>query len=184
MNSSYLNSAAGAFLGVVFVLMTVSILSEGIFHSEKPEQEGFAIVAAESADEGDAGGAAAVEAVPVATLLASADPAKGEAVFKKCAACHTAEDGGANKVGPNLYGIVNRPVASHAGFAYSAGMKTYAEGGKLWDFEALNHFLLAPKKHVAGTSMGFAGLKKDDERANAIAYLNTLAASPAPLPAQ
>lgn len=183
MNSSYLNAAAGAFLGVVFVLMTVSILSEGIFHSEKPEQEGFAIVAAESAGEADAG-AAAAEAVPVATLLASADPAKGEAVFRKCAACHTAEEGGANKVGPALYGIVNRPVASHAGFAYSAAMKAYAEGGKVWDFEALNHFLLAPKRHVSGTSMGFAGLKKDDERADAIAYLNSLAASPAPLPTQ
>lgn len=183
MNSSYLNSAAGAFLGVVFVLMTVSILSEGIFHSEKPEQEGFAIVAAESSGEADTG-AAAAELVPIATLLATADVAKGEAAFKKCAACHTAEDGGANKVGPALYGIVNRPVASHAGFAYSAGMKTYAEGGKVWDFEALNHFLIAPKSHVPGTSMGFVGLKKDDERANAIAYLNTLAAAPAPLPTQ
>lgn len=182
MNSSYLNTAAGAFLSVVFVLMTISIASEGIFHSEKPEQEGFAIAALESTDGGDAASAAPEELAPIAPLLASADPAKGEAVFKKCAACHTLEQGGANKVGPALYEIVNRPIAAHEGFSYSGAMKAFAEGGKVWDYEALNHFLLAPKKYVPGTAMGFAGLKKDDERANVIAYMRTFAASPAPLP--
>lgn len=179
----YVNMGVGALLGTVFVLMSVSIASEGIFHSGAPEKEGFAIVAAEAATEGGAeagGGEAAV--TPIATLLASADPAAGEAVFKKCQACHSGEQGGPNKVGPGLWNIVNHPVAAHEGFSYSAGMKTFAEGGKVWDFEHLNHFLLAPKKYVAGTAMGFAGLKKDDERANLIAYLRTLSDNPAPLP--
>jgi Cytochrome c2 len=184
MNASYLNTAAGAFLGVVFVLMTISIASEGIFHSAKPEQEGFAIVAAESTGGEDAGSGAAEELAPIAPLLAQADVAKGEVVFKKCAACHTVDASGTNKVGPGLYEIVDRPIAGHEGFSYSGAMKSFAEGGKVWDYEALNHFLLAPKKYIPGTAMGFAGLKKEDERANVIAYLRTMAANPAPLPAQ
>lgn len=180
----YVNMGVGALLGTVFVLMSVSIASEGIFHSEAPEKEGFAIVAAEGAAEGgeEAAGGGEAAVTPIATLLASADAGAGEAVFKKCQACHSGEKGGPNKVGPGLWNIVNHPVAAHEGFSYSAGMKTFAEGGKVWDFEHLNHFLLAPKKYVAGTAMGFAGLKKDDERANLIAYLRTLSDSPAPLP--
>ncbi len=180
----YVNMGVGALLGTVFVLMSVSIASEGIFHSEAPEKEGFAIVAAEGAAEGgeEAAGAGAAAVTPIATLLASADAGAGEAVFKKCQACHSGEKGGPNKVGPDLWDIVNRPVGAHEGFSYSAGMKTFAEGGKVWDFDHLNHFLMAPKKYVAGTAMGFAGLKKDDERANLIAYLRTLSDNPAPLP--
>jgi len=182
--NSYVNMGMGALLGTVFVLMSVSLASEGIFHSEAPEKEGFAIVAEEGgAEAGGEGAATAAAAVPIATLLASADAAAGEAVYKKCAACHSGEKGGPNKVGPDLWDIVNHPIATHEGFSYSAGIKTFAEGGKVWDYEHLNHFLTAPKKYIAGTAMGFAGLKKDDERANLIAYLRTLSDNPAPLPA-
>ena len=178
----YVNMGVGALLGTVFVLMTVSIASEGIFHSEAPEKEGFTIVAEETGGEA-AGGGEAAAAVPIATLLASADAGAGETVFKKCASCHTPEKGGPNKVGPNLWDVVNRPVASHEGFSYSAGMTTFSEGHKVvWDYDHLSFFLEAPKKHVPGTAMGFAGLKKDDERANMIAYLRTLSDNPAPLP--
>ena len=180
--NSYVNMGVRAFLGTVFVLMSVSIASEGIFHSEAPEKEGFAIVAEEGTAEADAGGGGEEAEVDIKPLLLKADASAGAAVFKKCASCHTAEKGGPNKVGPNLWGVVNRPIASHEGFSYSAGMKTFAEGGKVWDFDHLNHFLMAPKKYVAGTAMGFAGLKKDDERANLIAYLRTLSDNPAPLP--
>lgn len=179
--NSYVNMGVGALLGTVFVLMSVSIASEGIFHSAHPEKEGFAIVAEETGGE-DAGGEA-VAAVPIATLLASADAGAGEAVFKKCASCHTSEKGGPNKVGPGLWDIVNRPIASHEGFSYSAGMTTFSEGHKvLWDYDHLNFFLEAPKKHVPGTAMGFVGLKKNDERANLIAYLRTLSDNPVALP--
>lgn len=181
--NSYVNMGVGALLGTVFVLMSVSIASEGIFHSGNPEKEGFAIVAAEGGEEGAAGGGEAAAVTPIATLLASADATAGETVFKKCASCHTSEKGGPNKVGPNLFDVVNRPIASHEGFSYSAGMTTFSEDKKIvWDFEHLNFFLEAPKKHVPGTAMGFAGLKKDDERANLIAYLRTLSDNPAALP--
>ncbi|MHB0951351.1 MAG: c-type cytochrome [Allorhizobium sp.] len=181
--NSYVNMGVGALLGTVFVLMTVSIASEGIFRSEKPEKEGYAIVA-EGTAEGAAGAetAAAVE-TPIATLMASADAAAGEVVFKKCVSCHTGDKGGANKVGPNLFGVVERPVASHEGFGYSAAMKDFSKGGaETWTYENLNKFLTSPKKFVAGTAMGFAGLKKEEERANLIAYLRTLSDAPVALP--
>jgi cytochrome c len=180
--NSYVNMGVGALLGTVFVLMSVSIASEGIFHSGAPEKEGFTIVAEEAGGEA-AGGTEAAAVVPIATLLASADATAGANVFKKCASCHTSEKGGPNKVGPGLWDIVNRPVASHEGFSYSAGMTTFSEGHKVvWDYDHLSFFLEAPKKHVPGTAMGFAGLKKNDERANLIAYLRTLSDNPAPLP--
>ncbi|KAA3502464.1 MULTISPECIES: c-type cytochrome [Rhizobium/Agrobacterium group] len=180
--NSYVNMGVGALLGTVFVLMSVSIASEGIFHAPTPEKEGYAIAAAESGGEA-AGGEAAAAATPIAQLLASADAAKGETVFKKCTSCHTGESGGANKVGPNLFDIVNRPIASHAGFSYSAGMKDFSKGGSVnWDYDHLSFFLESPKKHVPGTAMGFAGVKKETERADLIAYLRTLSANPAPLP--
>ncbi|GAA4168992.1 c-type cytochrome [Shinella granuli] len=179
--NSYVNMGVGALLGTVFVLMSVSIASEGIFHSGAPEKEGFAIVAEETG--GEAAGGEAAATVPIATLLATADATAGETAFKKCASCHTSEKGGPNKVGPGLWDIVNRPVASHEGFSYSAGMTTFSEGQKVvWDYDHLSYFLEAPKKHVPGTAMGFAGLKKNDERANLIAYLRTLSDNPAPLP--
>jgi cytochrome c len=104
-------------------------------------------------------------------------------VFKKCQACHSIEKGGPNKVGPDLWALVDRPVAEHEGFAYSAGMKEFSKGGaEKWTFDNLNHFLISPKNFVKGTAMGFAGIKKDDERANLIAYIRTQADSPVPLP--
>lgn len=180
MDSFQLNKLAGAFLGTVFILMSISLISDTLFYSPAPEKPGYIVEAAEAAAPA-AGGEAPAAIEPIAPLLASADAAAGETVFKKCVACHTPESGGANKVGPNLWGIVGRPIGSHAGFGYSAGMKEYASNGA-WDYEKLSAFIAAPKATVKGTAMGYAGLKKADERANLIAYLRTLADSPAPLP--
>ena len=179
MDSFEINKMIGALLGVVFVVFSVSIISDSIFAAPVPEKEGFLIEATEP-EEG--GAKEVVEEVPIATLLASADAEAGVTVFKKCTACHTTENGGANKVGPNLWNIVNRPVASHEGFSYSSAMKAFAEGGTVWDYDNLDHFLASPKGLVKGTAMGFAGVKKPEERANLIAYLRTLSDSPAPLP--
>jgi cytochrome c len=181
MDSFEFNKLIGALLGAVFVVFSISIVSDAIFASPAPEQFGFAIEAPE--EEAAEGGPAAPAEEPIAVLLASANPEAGAAVFKKCTACHTGESGGANKVGPNLWNIVNRPLASHEGFAYSAPMKEFAQGGSVvWDYQHLSDFLASPKGYIKGTAMGFAGVKKPDERANLIAYLRTLSDSPAPLP--
>jgi cytochrome c len=181
MDSFEFNKVIGGLLGTVFIVMSISIVSDAIFAAPVPEKAGFAIEAVEPAE--GSGGPAAAEREPIAALLAKADAAAGEAVFKKCAACHTDTKDGANKVGPNLWNLIDRPIASHAGFAYSAAMKAFSEDGKVvWDYEHLDHFLLSPKGLIKGTAMGFAGIKKDDERANLIAYLRTMADNPVPLP--
>ena len=117
---------------------------------------------------------AAVAAVVAASpALAEGDAAEGKKAFRKCAACHTVDQG--NRVGPNLAGIVGRPVASLEGFRYSAAMRAFAEdgpgGGKVWDEALLAEYLAAPRTLVKGTSMVFAGIRNADEMANLIAYL-------------
>lgn len=180
MDSFEWNKVFGALLALAFVVLGVNFLADGIFKHGNPETAGFeipggeAIAATTATDTGPV-----VE--PIGALLASADLAKGEKVGKKCVACHTFNEGGKNKVGPGLYGIVNRPIAGSDGFGYSSALTAYA-ADKTWTYEELNGFLYKPKAHIKGTSMGFAGIKKTEDRANMIAYLRSLAAEPAPLP--
>ena len=122
---------------------------------------------------------AAAPAEPIEKLLASASVEKGETSAKKCIACHTFTKGGPNRVGPNLWGIVGRPKGSEAGFAYSDAIKK--KGGN-WTIDDLSAFLTNPRAFAPGTKMTFVGLSKGSERADVIAYLNTLADNPAPLP--
>ncbi|EEY33608.1 MULTISPECIES: c-type cytochrome [Brucella] len=183
MNSTRNNKFIMAFLATVLVVMTTGILSDSLFHSPAPEKPGFAIEVAQGSGGGESAAAPAKEEVSIATLLQSADPARGEVVFKRCQACHTGDKGGANKVGPHLWGVVGRPAASVEGFSYSAAMKEFGAAGNKWDFEHLNKFLTSPKGFIKGTAMGFAGDKKDNERADLIAYLRTLSDNPVPLPA-
>ena len=121
MDSFELNKLIGGLLGTVFVVFSVGLVSDALFASPAPEKPGYPIEAAEP-DEGAAAGPA-TEVKPIAERLASAKPEAGEAIFKKCQACHDGTKGGPKKVGPNLWGVVDRVVASHEGFAYSAGMK-------------------------------------------------------------
>lgn len=182
MDSNEVNKLLAGFLGTVFIVFSVGIVSDALFASPTPEKPGFAIEATEPAEGGPA--APAAEAKPIAELLATANAEAGAAIFKKCQACHSGEKGGPNKVGPDLWDIIDRPVAEHEGFAYSAGMKEFSKGGsEKWTYDNLNHFITSPKKFVKGTAMGFAGLPKDEDRANVIAYLRTLSDNPKPLPA-
>ena len=157
------NTIAGWVLAGGIVALGLSIVSGMYFHGEAPEKEGFA-VAAEAG--GEAGAAAAV---PIATLLATADIAKGEAAFKKCAACHTIAQGGPNGIGPNLWAALGKPHGHVAGFSYSDALKSVPGN---WDFEGMDKWLANPKKYAPGTKMTFAGLGNPEERANLIAYLN------------
>ena len=157
------NTIAGWVLAGGIVALGLSIVTGMYFHPEAPEKEGFAIVA-EAA--GEAGGAAVV---PIATLLATADIAKGEAVFKKCAACHNIAQGGANGIGPNLWAAMGKPHGHVAGFAYSDALKSVPGN---WDWEGMDKWLANPKKYAPGTKMTFAGLGNPEERANLILYMN------------
>ena len=169
------NTIAGWVLAGGIAALGLSIASGMYFHSAAPEagKQGYAIQGVES---GEGGGAAAV---PIATLLATADVAKGEAIFKKCVACHTIAAGGANGIGPNLHGTLGKPLASHAGFGYSDALKS--KGGT-WTFEAMNEWLSNPKKFAPGNKMTFAGLGNPEERAAVLLYINSQGSN-LPLPA-
>jgi cytochrome c len=169
------NTIAGWVLAACVTALGVTIASGMVFHDSRPEKMGYPIEGVEA--EAGAGGAAA--AVPIATLLASADVAKGAEVFKKCASCHTVAQGGANGIGPNLWGTLGKPIAGHAGFAYSDALK--GKGGT-WTFEAMDAWLKGPRKFAEGTKMSFAGLGSGEDRANVIAYLNSNGSN-LPLPA-
>ena len=177
MDSFELNKILGAILGTCILVLVTSFAAHAIFAPVMPAKPGFEIAVKEEAHGGAKEAAAPSE--PIEKLLQTASVEKGAAAAKKCAACHTFEKGGPNRVGPNLFGIVERARASEAGFNYSAAMK--GKGGK-WTFQELNAFILNPKGAVPGTAMGFAGIQKDSERADVIDYLRTLADTPLPLP--
>jgi cytochrome c len=182
MSSLETNKIVGAVLVAGMTLLVSNIVAKQLFERHEGPAETVAAL-----PEGQTGGetpqpAQAAPLEPVSGLLAAADPAHGADVFKKCAACHTAEKGGAAKVGPNLWGIVGSKHGHMEGFGYSDAIKALAE--KTWDYEELNAFLASPKTHIPGTKMTFPGLKKVEDRAAVIAYLRTMADSPAPLPDQ
>jgi cytochrome c len=169
------NTIAGWVLAGCGAALGLSIVGGMIFHGERPEKMGYVI---EGVEEEGAGGAAAE--VPIASLLGSADAAKGAEVFKKCAACHTVNQGGANGVGPNLYGTMGEALAAgKGGFAFSDALKKV---GGTWDWEKMNAWLTSPRKFAPGTKMTFAGLSNPQDRANVILYLNQQGSN-LPLPA-
>ena len=168
----------GALFGAILFAMFLGVLCNGLVRTATPDKPGFDL---------PSGVAAPAKPPPPPpppfrspSLLAKADPARGQALTKVCATCHTFDKGGAAKVGPNLYNVVDRAKGSEAGFAYSDAMK--AKGGK-WTFEDLNAFITNPKAFVDGTKMAFGGEPDAGKRADIIAYLRSLSDSPAPLPA-
>jgi len=169
------NTIAGWVLFAGIIALGSSIVAGEAFHSERPEEMGYPI---EGVVEEGAGAAEAEK--PIEFYLASADAAKGEQVFKKCAACHNADKGGANQLGPNLWGVVGAPIGEGRGFAWSDAL---AKHGGSWDWDSLSHWLKSPKTFAPGTKMTFAGLSKPEDRADVIAFLNQHSDSPKPMPA-
>ena len=179
MDSFELNKIIGAVLATCILLLVTSFTASALFASKAPEKPGFAIAAKEEGKGGKEAAPAAAPAEPIEKLLQTASVEKGAAAAKKCTACHTFEKGGPNRVGPNLWGVVNRPKASEAGFTYSDAIKS--KGGN-WTIDDLSAFLTNPRTFAPGTKMTFVGLPKGSERADVIAYLNSLSDNPAPLP--
>jgi len=166
---------AGWVLFAGIIALGGSIVSSEVFHDERPKTMGYPIEGVAVESDG------AVAEQPIEVYLASADPTKGEQVFKKCAACHNADKGGANALGPNLWGVLGEPIGKGAGgFAFSDALS--GKGGN-WDWDNLSTWLANPKKFAPGTKMTFAGLGNPEDRANLIAFLNAHSDAPLPLPA-
>ena len=161
--------------GIAFFLS--GLIGATIIHPERPHKTAIEIKGGEAET---AAPAADAKLTPIEPLLASADPALGEATFKKlCTSCHTPAEGGKAGVGPNLYGVVGAKHGHQDGFNYTAGLK---EKAGPWTFEELNEWLKKPTAYVKGTRMAFAGINNDKSRAEVIAYLRSLSHTPVPLP--
>ena len=180
MDSFELNKIIAAVLLVALIIIGIGKLSDAIFYVEKPKTPSYVVeveqvVTASTETKSDT----SIEKVDITALMAMADLAHGEKVFKKCAACHSIVKGGKNNIGPALYNVVNRQVGVVSDYKYSKALTEY---GKNWTFEELNGYLIRPAKWIKGTKMAFAGLKKEKDRASVILYLNQNSDNPLPLP--
>jgi cytochrome c len=172
MDTFELNKVLGAVLATCLGLQALHLFAGTIFEEQLPVKPGYEIAVN---DEIPSAGEAAAPKAPVQPIeqrLASADADRGKSASRVCTTCHTFEKGGPNRIGPNLWEVVDRPRASEAGYDYSAAMK--AKGGK-WDVDELDKFLTHPQNHIPGTKMTFAGVQSDKQRSDLIAYLRTLA---------
>ena len=179
MNSFELNKILGAVLGTCLVLLALNIGANALFAPQAPAKPGFEIAVA-AKPEGGAAAPAKEQAEPLPARLAKANLDRGKTIAKQCQACHTFDKGGPNRVGPNLYGIIDSGRGEgRGGFNFSTAMKS--KGGK-WSFDELDKFLTSPREYVPGTAMTFAGISNPQQRADVIAFLDMLADSPVPLP--
>ncbi len=180
MDSFEFNKIAGAVLGTLVLTMGLGFASQAIVSSKKPEKPAYLINVPEEKPAAPAAHAEVAE--PIAKRWASADALKGQAGAKACQACHKFDKAGGNGVGPALWGVVERAQGSAAGFAYSVSIAEAGGKGGKWNYDNLDKFIENPKAYAAGTKMSYAGVKDAKARADIIAYLRSLADSPAALP--
>ncbi|SEP70227.1 cytochrome c [Devosia sp. YR412] len=180
MDSFELNKIMGAVLGTLLFVMGAGFVAEAIYHPIEGRGPGYALPEPEVAAGGEA--AEAAPEVPLGILLASASVERGQAAVRKCQSCHNFGEGEPNKQGPHLFDVVGRLEGSISDFAYSEGMLAHNAAGDTWTYENLNHFLTKPSDYVPGTKMNFAGIRTAEERADILAYLQTLSGSPVPFP--
>ena len=179
MSGAEINKIILAVLSTLLVVLLIGNVVDELAHKEPLERNAYAVIASDAPTP-----AAPVDTAPalepVTPLLASADPAAGQKASKRCATCHTFNDGGANRIGPNLWSIIGKNKGAVDGFKYSDAIR---DKGGAWSYDDLNAFLAKPKEFIKGTKMNFAGVKSVQDRANIIAYLRQQSTSPAPLPA-
>ncbi len=176
MDSFEINKLIAAVLVTVLLIFGVNKISDIIFDIEKPSVEGYKV---EIKTNNSSSQTKEEDQIDISALLALGDPDTGKKVYKKCAACHSINQDGGNKIGPKLYNVVGRTAGSISDYKYSKALTSY---GKEWTFEELNAFLIKPATWIKGNKMGFAGLKKDEDRASVILYLNQNSDSPKTLP--
>ncbi|MBA33569.1 MAG: cytochrome c family protein [Candidatus Pelagibacter sp.] len=179
MDSFEVNKIIAAVLLVALIVIGLGKLSDVIFHVKKPEKAGYKVLVTENTTSQNSGENKKEEKIDISALLAMGSVEHGEKVFKKCSACHVVNKGGKNKIGPVLYGVLGRKVGSVENYKYSKALANY---DKAWSFEEMNGYLIKPQKHIKGTKMAFAGLRKEKDRASVILYLNKNSDNPLPLP--
>jgi len=175
MDSFEINKIVAAILLVALLVIGIDKVSEVVFHVEKPQTPGYTVEIEQVASSSTS---VAEEKVDIAALMGMGDATSGEKIFKKCAACHSIVKGGANKIGPALWGVLGRSIGSAPDYKYSKAMASY---GKNWSFEEMDGFLIKPKEWIKGTKMAFAGLKNAKDRAAVILYMNENTNSPLPI---
>ena len=179
MDSFEINKIIAAILLVALLVIGIGKISSVIFYVEKPETPGYLVEVDQVSSITETNTENIEVIVDIASLMAMGNIASGEKIFKKCAACHSINKGGKNKIGPALYNVVGRKVGGLVDYKYS---KTLASYGKEWTFEELNGFLTKPSAYLKGTKMSYAGLRKEVDRASIIKYLNQSSDSPRILP--
>ena len=174
-----INKVVAAVLLVALLVIGISKISNVIFHVDKPETPGYAVEVDQAASVSVSSSEQVKKEIDIVAVMALGDAASGEKIFKKCAACHSINKGGKNNIGPALYNVVGRKVGGVSDYKYSKALAAY---DKNWNFEELNGFLLKPSKWIKGTKMAYAGLRKEQDRASVIKYLNQNTDNPLPLP--
>ena len=179
MDSFELNKFIAAILMVALLVIGLGKIADGVFLVEKPEKPGYQVEIESKLTSGISQAVKVIEKIDIAAVMALGDITSGEKIFKKCAACHSVNKGGKNKIGPALYNVVGRVVGGVDDYKYSKALASY---GKEWTFEELNGFLKKPSSYLKGTKMSYAGLRKEKDRASVIKYLNQKSDSPKLLP--